>query len=251
MIIYWKVNNSFKNQVTISLNKEKILMNKLLPIAELIKKLLEIEFKKEAKYTLECKKNWLVNVPDQELYKEFWSEIADIYKSITENKWSLDDVINENSDILKHRNAQMDIWFHEPYNFLCEFDEKQHFNQYRLITLENGYDNLEISFDYNHYHELSSNRIAKPGKSGFDKLKSKDMLFPEMLDGERQDNRIRQRAFRDYLKDIVPIRLGYNPTVRISYNITNNKIKDFAEVDLDSVRMYLYKNSILNKIELK
>ena len=56
MIIYWKVNNSFKNQVTISLNKEKILMNKLLPIAELIKELLEIEFKKEAKYTLECKK---------------------------------------------------------------------------------------------------------------------------------------------------------------------------------------------------
>lgn len=179
-------------------------MNKLLPIAELIKKLLEIEFKKEAKYTLECKKNWLVNVPDQELYKGFWSEIADVYEDIIENKWSLDDVMNENSDILKYRNAQMDIWFHEPYNFLCEFDEKQHFNQYRLITLENGYDDLEVSFDYNHYHELSSNRIAKPGKSGFDKLKSKDMLFPEMLDGERQDNRTRERAFRDYLKDIVP-----------------------------------------------
>lgn len=51
MIIYWKVNSSFKNQVTISLNKEKILMNKLLPIAVLIKKLLEIEFKKEVTFT--------------------------------------------------------------------------------------------------------------------------------------------------------------------------------------------------------
>lgn len=226
-------------------------MNKLLPIAELIKGLLEIEFKEEANYTLECKKDWLGNTPDQELYKEFWGEIAYVYESIVDNRWSLDNIINNNIDILRYRKAQMDIWFHEPYSFICEFDEKQHFNQYRLITLDTGYDNLQVSFDYNHYHELSSNRIAKPGKSGFDKLKSNDILFPEMLKGERQDNRTRQRAFRDYLKDIVPVKLGYNPTIRISYQITNNRIKDFTEGDLENIQRYIYSDGVFNNIELK
>lgn len=225
-------------------------MSKLLPIAELMKGLLEKEFNEQADYTLEHKEDWLSNTPDKELYKEFWNEISDVYKALIENNWSLDDIIDNNSNKLKDGKAQMDIWFHEPYNFICEFDEKQHFNQYRLITLETGYDDLEVSFDYNHYTELSKNRNANPGKSGFDKLRSKDILFPEMLVGEKQDNRTRQRAFRDYLKDIVPVRLGYNPTIRICYKITNNKIKDFTEEDLDSVKRYIYDNGMFNKIEL-
>ena len=35
-------------------------MNKLLPIAELIKQLLETEFKEEAQYSLECKCVFLI-----------------------------------------------------------------------------------------------------------------------------------------------------------------------------------------------
>lgn len=54
-------------------------MSKLLPIAELIKGLLELEFKEEAKYTLESKKDWLLNMPDKDLYKEFWEDISDVY----------------------------------------------------------------------------------------------------------------------------------------------------------------------------
>lgn len=66
-----------------------------------------------------------------------------------------------------------------------------------------------------------------PQTSGFYKLRSQDYLFPPMYESEKQDNRLRQRAFRDFLKDIVPVKLGYNPTVRISSKVTNNRIKDF------------------------
>ena len=72
-----------------------------------------------------------------------------------------------------------------------------------------------------------------------------------MLKGEKQDNRIRQRAFRDYLKDIVPVKLGYNPTVRISYQVTNNRIKGFTEEDLENIKKYLYENDIFKRIQIQ
>ncbi|WP_333637917.1 hypothetical protein [Tissierella praeacuta] len=226
-------------------------MNKLLPIAELIKQLLELEFKEEAKYTLESKKDWLLNIPDKDLYNEFWEEISDVYSGLVDDKWTLDDKLDYKSNLMKNGMARIDIWFEEPYNFICEFDEKQHFNQYRLITLKRGYKNLKFSFDYNSYYDLSSKFIVNPGKSGFHKLKGKDILFPEMFRGEKQDNRIRQRAFRDYLKDIIPVKLGYNPTVRISYQITQNRINGFTEEDLVNIKRYLYDNDIFQKILLK
>ena len=226
-------------------------MSKLLPIAEVIKQVLELEFKKKAKYTLESKKDWLLNIPDEDLYKEFWDEISYVYSGLVDDKWTLDEILNSKSNFLKGRQTRVDIWFEEPYNFICEFDEKQHFNQYRLMILERGYKNLKPSFDYNSYYNLSSEIVVKPGKSGFNKLKSLDILFPEMLKGEKQDNRIRQRAFRDYLKDIVPVKLGYNPTVRIRYQVTNNKIKDFTKEDLENIKRYLYDNDIFQKVLLK
>ncbi|CAK7029727.1 hypothetical protein [Tissierella sp.] len=226
-------------------------MSKLLPIAELIKQLLELEFKEEAKYTLESKKDWLLNIPDKDLYNEFWEEISDVYSGLVDDKWTLDDKLDYKSNLMKNGMARIDIWFEEPYNFICEFDEKQHFNQYRLITLKRGYQNSMFSFDYNSYYDLSSKSIVNPGKSGFHKLKSKDILFPEVIKGDKQDNRIRQRAFRDYLKDIVPVKLGYNPTVRISYQVTNNRIKGFTEEDLENIKKYLYDNCVFNDLELK
>ncbi|NLP35993.1 MAG: hypothetical protein GX359_12550, partial [Clostridiales bacterium] len=193
----------------------------------------------------------LLNIPDKDLYKEFWEEISDVYGGLVDDKWTLDDKLDCKSNLMKNGMARIDIWFEEPYNFICEFDEKQHFNQYRFITLKRGYKNLKFSFDYNSYYDLSKEKVIKPGKSGFEKLKSQDILFPEMFNGENQDNRIRQRAFRDYLKDIVPVKMGYNPTVRISYQVTQNKIKDFTEEDLVNIKRYLYDNCVFNNLELK
>lgn len=53
MIIYLKGNKILGNKVIIKFKRKLIYMSKLLPIAELIKQLLELEFKKKDKYTLE------------------------------------------------------------------------------------------------------------------------------------------------------------------------------------------------------
>lgn len=225
-------------------------MNKLEPIAKLIKEMLEGHFKIEANYSFEEKKEWLLNAPNKELYNQFWNEISNVYSNIVDSKWDLNEKISLVSQSKLSAKPRIDIWFEEPYNFICEFDETQHFNQFRLMTLENSYKDFLYSFNYNQYLETCRSRILLPQTSGFFKLRGKDDLFPEMYDSEKQDNRLRQRAFRDFLKDIVPFKLGYNPTVRISSRVTNNKIKDFTSSDLEEIKAYLYDIYMLEKIRI-
>lgn len=227
-------------------------MSKLIAVADVIKDSLETIYKIPAAYKLEIKKDWLYNVPNKALYRSFWDELSYVYEEIVNNRWSLDDIFLQYNNILKYNSKGIvDIWFEEPYNFICEFDEIQHFNQYRLITLEKGYKNLNISFNYNEYYRKCSERTVEPNVSGFHKLRTNDPFFPEIYDGYNQDNRIRQRAYRDFLKDIIPVKLGYNPTVRIGSFVTNNHINNFTNQDLSNVKRYLTENNILNNILLK
>ena len=225
-------------------------MNKLEPIAKLIKEVLENKFHMEVKYSFEQKKDWLLNVPNKDLYSEFWNEISFVYSNIADNMWDIDEQINLIQQNKLTAKARIDIWFEEPYNFICEFDETQHFNQFRQITLENSYKVFKYSFNYNDYLEICKNRILAPGTSGFHKLRSQDNLFPPMYKSEKQDNRLRQRAFRDFLKDIVPVKLGHNPTVRTSNKVTNGRIKDFTSSDLEAIRTYLNDIDIFKKIKI-
>ena len=137
-----------------------------------------------------------------------------------------------------------DIWIGEPFNFAIEFDEKQHFNQYRKITL-GYYERICTKFPLKFYKKLNKDTSIKPGTSGFTRLKSNDPLFPELLIGKRQDNRIRQRAFRDFLKDLLPNENGFNPTLRIPFHITNNNIDNFSEADLRNVEKYIEENELI------
>lgn len=225
-------------------------MNKLKPIAILIKKMLEDRFGIEANYTFEGRSPWLLNIPSRIMYGEIWDELSKVYGLLLDNTYNLEERITLADEKSIKRLARMDIWFAEPYNFICEFDENQHFNQYRRLTLENSYENFKFSFNKEDYLEICTSRIINPGTSGFHKLKSKDCLFPAMYECEKQDNRLRQRAFRDFLKDIVPIYLGYNPTMRINYKVTNGKIKGFDEDDLNCVKNYILKGNYLENIFL-
>jgi hypothetical protein len=125
-----------------------------------------------------------------------------------------------------------------------EFDEKQHFNQFRKITL-GFYNRIKTGYPLDYYRKLTEKATVKAGKSGFTRLKHADLLFPEMLEGEKQDNRIRQRAFRDYLKDLLPNDNACKPTLRIPYTLTSNKIKDFSSEDLDRVKAYILDNKLI------
>ena len=90
---------------------------------------------------------------------------------LVDNLWTLDSKLEENSSQLRKGMQQVDIWFEEPYNLMVEFDEKQHFNQFRLITL-----NESCLFNYEVYESLC--KPIRPGTSSFHRLKSSDPFFP-------------------------------------------------------------------------
>lgn len=243
---------SNKNVITNDVKTNKINEdNKLVPIAELLCELLAEKFKVKPNYFLESSKDWLQNSPSQHIHQEYWKSISVVYSSLIDEKWTLDYIYETSPNEINYKNQRIDIWFDDPYNFIFEFDESQHFNQYRLRTLVSFNEYPSYSFDLEHYKSLSKQKIVKPGNSGFQKLKSIDPLFPPMLKGEKQDNRPRQRALRDFLKDITPQIKGFNPTIRMSYMVTNGKINDFTKDDLTIVKDHIIKNNFFEKIVLK
>lgn len=194
---------------------------------------------KSALYYLEYKPEWLKTVPDKSTCHEHWKTIKSLYYELVDGKYDLEERMQL---CKKHSFQSFDIWFGDPFNFAVEFDESQHFSQFRKITLD-YYKEIRTGFDINYYRQLMIN--VKPGTSGFQRLRSYDPLFPELLPGENQDNRIRQRAFRDFLKDVLPVEMGFNPTVRIPYHLSNKKVKDFNSEDLKKIENYFADTMII------
>ncbi|MCG2462295.1 hypothetical protein K8352_16155 [Flavobacteriaceae bacterium F89] len=217
--------------------------HKLTPIGELIVNLIKNKYNKKPPCFYEYKPEWLLSNPSTQLL-ENRPELSRLYSELTENQYSLKERFNELTEKNIKQRQSFDLWIGEPFNFAIEFDEKQHFNQFRKITL-GFYDKIDIKFPIRVYMELNDGIEIKPGKSGFTRLKSVDPLFPAMLEGEEQDNRIRQRAFRDFLKDLLPIENGFNPTLRIPYQMTNKKIKDFTETEIRNVEKYINENGLV------
>ncbi len=227
-------------EVISSPTKNQNTNNKLMPIAQAIASYLVQRFNKPANYALEYSPDWLTAVPDKDNLAQQWQTIKTVYSELVDKQYDLDDRLRLIKSI---RKQYFDIWFHDPYYFAVEFDEEQHFNQFRAITLEH-YQNFDCSINLSDYSSFC-NVIKKTGSSGFQKLKSNDPLFPEMYQGDKQDNRIRQRAFRDFLKDIVPVTMEYCPTVRIPYHIVGKKKKGFNESDLQTIILYIENNNMI------
>jgi hypothetical protein len=234
-----------KNAVSTSRDKKESVIgrHKLWSIGELVAEIIKKRDKKNVSVTYEYKPDWLLSYPSKELIRSY-SELSLVYTKLSQGKVQLIDKYNILSEKKLNQKQSFDIWIGEPYNFAIEFDEKQHFNQYRRMTLD-YYTNVDVKFPIDMYKSLNDSLMIKPGKSGFTKLKSNDPLFPATLEGDKQDNRVRQRAFRDFLKDLLPIVNGFNPTLRIPYHITNKNIKDFTESDLISLHEYILENKLV------
>jgi hypothetical protein len=212
--------------------------HKLKPIADLIIKILKEKTGIDTYYVLEYKPTWLLTYPTLNTLNKN-QQIQKVYEALTNKKIDIRQVIQRLEPKQKSQKQSFDIWIAEPFNFAVEFDESQHFNQFRLKTLK-YYQDFKVNFSVPDYQNYNQTEI-KASTSGFAKLKSKDPLFPPMLPGEKQDNRIRQRAFRDFLKDILPLENDFNPTLRIPYHLTNKKIKDFTDEDLQQIGVYVGK----------
>ena len=217
--------------------------HKLSLIGSLISKIIDKKYNKKPSCFYEYKPDWLLSNPSKQLIEKRL-ELNELYAELTENKFSLKEKVDGLTNKKERQKQSFDIWIGEPFNFAVEFDEKQHFNQFRKISL-NFYDKIDVKFPIHLYKGLNDGIKIKPGNSGFTRLKSNDTLFTEMLKGEKQDNRTRQRAFRDFLKDLLPIENGFNPTLRIPYQITNHKINDFSEDEIRNVEKYIIENELI------
>jgi hypothetical protein len=90
---------------------------------------------------------------------------------------------------------------------IVEFDETQHFNQYRALTLRAYPQTVKLAFDRSTWlRACDAKRRLEGGGFG----RPKPPLFPH------EDGRHRQRAFRDALADILPGVHDWLPTLRVA-----------------------------------
>jgi hypothetical protein len=90
---------------------------------------------------------------------------------------------------------------------IIEFDETQHFNAYRALSIRRYPRSLVVAFDRRAWLQACDAKRRLEG-GGFGR--PKPPLFPH------DDGRHRQRAFRDALTDILPGVHGWLPTLRIA-----------------------------------
>lgn len=92
---------------------------------------------------------------------------------------------------------------------ILEFDESQHFNSHRAVTLRLYPADVDLAFprdDWLRVSERSTRKFSTTGGWG----KAKPPLFPE------PGGRHLQRAFRDALADLLPSVYGWAPTLRLA-----------------------------------
>jgi hypothetical protein len=210
--------------------------HKLAPLALAVAEMLLDEFGQKVSYRFEEKLDWLSALPNKNELAPVWVDICRVYSVVVDGAFSLDDLLASHATELRRGQQRVDIWFDAPYSFALEYDEVQHFNQFRLRTFENFTRYVEFPIDVESYRAECLQRHVHPGISGFTKLKTYDPLFPPMLAGDKQDNRVRQRAFKDFLKDIVPsIRPGVSNTWRVGAYVAGWKRNGFTEKDCRTV----------------
>jgi hypothetical protein len=90
---------------------------------------------------------------------------------------------------------------------IVEFDETQHFNRYRALTIRRYPRSVRVAFDRRSWLAACDSKRRLEG-GGFGK--PKPPLFPQ------DDGRHRQRAYRDALADVLPAVHGWLPTLRIA-----------------------------------
>lgn len=90
---------------------------------------------------------------------------------------------------------------------IVEFDEIQHFNEYRARTIRTYPRSVKVAFDRRAWLRACDAKLRLEGV-GFGR--PCPPLFPEV------GGRHQQRAFRDALTDVLPAVHGWQPTLRIA-----------------------------------
>lgn len=162
--------------------------------------------------------DWLVNKPIENHFKNYYGWAMELFRELRGNERAL--------ERKKIRRLPIDSYFN-PWNFIFELDEIQHFTSFRMQILKKYPQDLPLGFDIQNYiglcQQYHETALIK-GPPGYKKPKPE---FP-FLNG-----RAAQRAFFDMFKDILPPLHGLNPTFRVSEFEIKNKPEHEIKNDLE------------------
>ena len=155
------------------------------------------------------------------LSSEFYSEVESMYKKL--------------GGILGEPPLTFGSWDISTPEFILELDEENHFNRYRLQTLNSNIYQMINGFrldEYMRFCTLYESGCRKHG--GFWKNNSSEKLFVKSDDNGCLDgagsSRWRQRAFYDFLRDVTGL-IKEIPVIRLSIYQTfkGRKVYDIIE----------------------
>ena len=155
------------------------------------------------------------------LSSEFYSEVESMYKEL--------------GGILGEPSLTFGSWDISTPEFILELDEENHFNRYRLQTLNSNIYQMINGFrldEYMRFCTLYESGCRKHG--GFWKNNSSEKLFVKSDDNGclngAGSSRWRQRAFYDFLRDVTGLIMEI-PVIRLSIYQTfkGRKVYDIIE----------------------
>ena len=146
--------------------------------------------------------DWLTNKPTAEHFGEHYSKSLQLFEELGGDK---DGLFGKADGYLTP-----DAYFAEPYNFIFEFDELQHFTVPRQKTLALYPAEVSLAYDRGQYLRFCAEYHEAAVRKGTDRFRRKTADFPFV------NGRAAQRAFFDTFRDWLPPRYGLRPTLRIA-----------------------------------
>ena len=187
-------------------------------IIALLEEVIGIPAEKRAQF------DWLCNKPSRKHFGEYYDVLMELYRHL-QGDW-------EGTTKKSHGHLTPDAYFPEPYNFIFEFDELQHFTKYRKSTFKFYPENIPIAYETEVYIEYCRHHNVAALAKGADRYRRPTADFPYI------NGRAAQRAFFDTCRDWLPTLHGLNPTLRLAEfevtvilnrTLTGNDAKDFME----------------------
>ena len=145
---------------------------------------------------------WLRNKPQPEHFADAYADIRALYAEL-EGDW-------EGTTAKTDGYLIPDAYFPEPYHFIFEFDELQHFTRYRERTLRFYPPEMPLAYEVETYRQFCRRHHTEALAKGPARFRRATADFPYA------NGRAAQRAFFDTFRDWLPPLHGLNPTVRLA-----------------------------------
>ena len=167
---------------------------------------------------------WLQNKPSREHFGDHYDILMELYVELN-GDWG-------GTSAKTDGYLTPDAYFPEPYHFIFEFDELQHFTQFRELTFRYYPENIPLAYAQEEYLRFCKQHHAAALAKGPDRFRRRTADFPYV------NGRAAQRAFFDTFRDWLPPQHGLNPTVRLAEfevtrilngELTGNDAKTYME----------------------